>query len=516
MSQKVNPIVEMQGIVKRFPGVIANAGVDFNLLKGEIHALLGENGAGKTTLMNVLYGLYEPEAGVIRLKGSSVRFRSARDAINQGLGMVHQHFMLVEPFTVAENIILGQGSPREPFIEDLSDVNERLHSISDQYGLAINPEAEIWTLSVGEQQRVEILKTLYRGAEVLILDEPTAVLTPQEVEELLAILERLAKDGKSVVFISHKLDEVLATSDRVTVLRDGTVIDTVPTSGTNKKELAHMMVGREVLLRVEKQPAQPKEPVLQLANVSAIGNRNLPALTDVSLEVCSGEILGIAGVAGNGQTELEEVIAGLRETTAGSISIDGVNLANHLPREIGERGLAHIPSDRYRMGFLSDFTVAENLFLQRIYGQPFTQRGWLNWRSIYKEAEKLVEAFDIRTPSVQTLAGKLSGGNVQKMILARELSREPRILMAAQPTRGLDVSAIEYVHRRLIEQRDAGVAILLISTELDEIMALSDRIAVMYEGRIVDVVDADDADVHEIGLIMAGSDRPDGSDEEAQ
>lgn len=504
LSQASETILEMRGIVKKFPGVIANDGVDFELRKGEIHALLGENGAGKTTLMNVLYGLYEPDEGQILLKGKPIQLKTARDAIALGLGMVHQHFMLVQRFTVAENIILGQHSPREPRIEDQKAVYTRLKKLSDRYCLSIHPEAEVWTLSVGEQQRVEILKALYRGAEILILDEPTAVLTPQESEQLLDILRVLTKEGKSVVFISHKLNEVLSVSDRITVLRDGKVIDTVQASQTGQEDLARKMVGREVLLQVSKTPAQPTETVLVVEGLCANDARELQALYDVGFEVKAGEILGIAGVAGNGQTELEQVIAGLRKANAGRVAICGEDVTNASPKEVGSCGLAHIPSDRYRMGVLSDFTIAENLVLQRIGQKPFTRRGWLNWKAIRQQAEELVKSFDVRTPSIEMAAGKLSGGNAQKMILARELARQPRVLIAAQPTRGLDVSAIEYVHRQLIAQRDSGVAILLFSTELQEILTLSDRIAVMYEGRIVGVMDIDQADINELGLMMAG------------
>jgi general nucleoside transport system ATP-binding protein len=504
LTQETTPIIEMKGIVKQFPGVVANASVDFELMKGEIHTLLGENGAGKTTLMNILYGLYAQDSGEILLSGEAVEFKSARDAIKCGLGMVHQHFMLVQRFTVAENIILGQASPREPRIEDQNTVYDRLKKISDQYGLSIDPTAEVWTLSVGEQQRVEILKALYRGAEILILDEPTAVLTPQEAEQLLEILRLLTKEGKSVVFISHKLYEVLAVSDRITVLRDGHVIDTVYASDVTREELACMMVGREVLLRVDKQPAVPGEIVLKVDGLSAVDDRKLPAVCKVSFEVRSGEILGIAGVAGNGQAELEQSISGLRHVTGGRITICGQEVTNSFSREMGECGLAHIPSDRYRMGFLTDFSVAENMFLQRIGEKPYTKNGWIDWGEIQREAQQLVKAFDVRTPSIETEAGKLSGGNIQKMILARELARDPKILVAAQPTRGLDVSAIEYVHQRLVEQRDAGLAILLFSTELYEIMSLSDRIAVMYGGSIVGVVDAKGVDINQLGLMMAG------------
>ncbi len=494
----------MRSIVKRFPGVVANAGVDFDLRAGEIHALLGENGAGKTTLMNVLYGLYQPEEGAVYVKGRAVRFHSPLDAIAHGLGMVHQHFMLVRPFTVAENIILGQPSPREPLIEDQKAVYARLAELSARYGLEIDPAAPVWTLSVGEQQRVEILKALYRGAEVLILDEPTAVLTPQEVDELLAILRRLVGEGKSIVFITHKLDEVLAVSDRITVLRDGRVVDTLSASEVDKPALARCMVGRDVLWRVSKTPAQPGEVMLQICDLHASNERGLPALRGLDLQVRAGEILGIAGVDGNGQMELEEVIAGLRKATRGTVRIAGKEVTNCSPHRIGTCGLAHIPSDRYGMGLLDDFSVAENLVLERFDQHPFARRGWLDWKAIREEARALTGRFDVRTPSIEVRAGTLSGGNAQKLILARELARKPRVLLAVQPTRGLDVSAIEYVHRTLIEQRDQGIAVLLISTELEEIFSLSDRIAVIYEGRIVGVMPAEDADVVKIGLMMAG------------
>lgn len=499
------PIIEMRRIVKRFPGVIANSGVDFDLRQGEIHALLGENGAGKTTLMNVLYGLYQPEEGEIRINGRLVEFRSPLDAIASGLGMVHQHFMLVRTFTVAENIILGQTSPREPLLEDLKTVEARLKDLSGRYGLEIDPSAPVWTLSVGEQQRVEILKALYRGADVLILDEPTAVLTPQEVDELLMILRRLAVEGKAVVFISHKLDEVLAVSDRITVLRDGKVVDTVIAGEVDKASLARRMVGRDVLLRVVKGEAQPGEVLLEIRNLAARNERGLPALRGVDLEVRGGEIVGIAGVAGNGQTELEEVVAGLRKATGGSVRVAGQDMTNCNPHRVGTCGLAHIPSDRYGMGLLDDFSVAENLVLERFDQFPFTRRGWLDWKAIRAEAARLAQRFDVRTPSIEIRAGTLSGGNAQKLVLARELARKPVVLLAAQPTRGLDVSAIEYVHRTLIEQRDAGIAVLLISTELDEILSLSDRIAVIYEGRIIGEMAAEDADLTRIGLMMAGT-----------
>jgi simple sugar transport system ATP-binding protein len=496
----------MQGIVKRFPGVVANAGVDFTLYDGEIHALLGENGAGKTTLMNVLYGLYQPDEGTVFLRGGEVHFSSAREAIEHRLGMVHQHFMLVEPFTVAENIVLGIPSPREPLMEDMTEVCHRIRNVSEQYKLQVSPEAPVWTLSVGEQQRVEILKALYRGAEILILDEPTAVLTPQEVDELLEVLRHMTGEGKSIILISHKLGEVLAVSDRITVLRDGHVVDTVPANGTDRETLARMMVGRDVVMKVSKEPSTPRDVALRLDGVRARNDRGLVAVDGVSLDVRAGEILGVAGVAGNGQAELEEVITGLRRAESGRVEVCGKDVTNASPRQVGECGLAHIPSDRYRRGLLPDFSVAENLVLQRVEDPPFTRMHRLNWQAIQDEAKRLVRDFDVRTPSVQASAGKLSGGNAQKMILARELARAPRVLVAAQPTRGLDVSAVEFVHRTLVERRNAGVAIVLFSTELDEIMALSDRIAVMCGGRIVDTLDASEADVNQLGLMMGGVD----------
>ncbi len=506
MNNSREPIVQMEGIVKRFPGVVANAGIDFELYDGEIHALLGENGAGKTTLMNILYGLYQPDEGRVMVRGRRVQFSSARDAIQRRLGMVHQHFMLVEPFTVAENIILGMPSPREPVLEDMKRVCQRIRAVSDQYGLEVDPQAPVWTLSVGEQQRVEILKALYRGAEILILDEPTAVLTPQEVDELLVVLRRMAEDDKSIILISHKLREVLAASDRITVLRDGCVIDTVQAAEANREMLARMMVGRDVVLQVHKGPATPGDVALRIDDLQARNDRGLIAVNGVSLEVREGEILGVSGVAGNGQSELEEAITGLRRVESGRVEVCGKDVTNASPRQVGRCGLAHIPSDRYRRGLLPDFSVAENMVLQRVAEPPFTRHGRLNWQAIRREAEELTDDFDVRTPSVQAAAGKLSGGNAQKMILARELARQPQVLLAAQPTRGLDVSAIEFVHQTLVERRDAGVAILLFSTELDEIMALSDRIAVICGGEIVDVIDASTADVDQLGLMMGGVD----------
>ncbi len=502
------PIVEMRGVVKRFPGVLANDCIDLTLLPGEILGLLGENGAGKTTLMNVLYCLYQRDAGEIHLRGEPVHFRSTHDAIAHGLGMVHQHFMLVPTFTVAENMVLGQASPRAPLLEDRKQVADRIRQLSERYGLQVDPDTEVWQLSVGQQQRVEILKALYRGAEVLILDEPTAVLTPQEVDDLLAIMRSLSDDGHSLIFISHKLHEVMTICDRVAVLRDGCLVDVVRAERTTRSELARMMVGREVLLRVEKKPATPGEVRLATSDLWVNDDRDLPALRGVGVEVRAGEIVGVAGVAGNGQRELEDAISGLRHVERGQVVLCGRDATNLSPGEIFEMGLGHVPSDRYGVGLLGDFSVAENLVLETFHQPPFTQRGFLSDAAINANAERLVVDFDIRTPSIATNASKLSGGNAQKIILARELSRRPRVLLAAQPTRGLDVGATEYVRQELVRQRDEGMGILLISTELEEILSLSDRIVVLYEGRVVGERATEEANVEELGLMMAGSVSP--------
>lgn len=495
-------VVQMQGIDKHFPGVLANNQVDFTLRHGEIHALLGENGAGKTTLMNILYGLYHPDEGDIYLDGQRVHFRSAFDAIAHKLGMVHQHFMLIDSFTVAENLILGQRSPKEPFLENPGVVHQRISELSARYGLEVDPAMPVWQLSVGEQQRVEILKTLYRGAEVLIFDEPTAVLTPQEFEDFQKILTNLAEQGHSIVFIGHKLAEVLSISDRVTVMRDGQIVGTVPTAETTEDDLATLMVGRKMLTSLPKQEFQPGPVQLEINNLDVDDDRGLPALQSLHLQVCAGEIVGIAGVAGNGQSELEEAIVGLREVKEGCISIDGVDLTDASPREIAMAGLGHIPSDRYNMGMLKDFSVAENMVLST--HENYVEKGLLDQSKIRSFASKLVSQFDVRTPSVDTPAGNLSGGNIQKMILARELADHPKVLIAAQPTRGLDVSATESIHNQLIEQRDAGTAVLLISTELTEIMALSDRVVVLFEGQLVGESLTAEADLSKIGLLMCG------------
>lgn len=503
-SQGSTEVIQMRQIVKQFPGVLANDHVDFDLKKGEIHALLGENGAGKTTLMNILYGLYQPDEGEILLRGKKVSFRSAFDAISHKLGMVHQHFMLVDSFTVAENIVLGQRSPREPILENTKTIQARISEISDRYGLQVDPEAYVWQLSVGEQQRVEILKSLYRGADVLIFDEPTAVLTPQEFDGMKYILNNLREQGHSIVFIGHKLAEVLSISDRVTVMRDGQVVGTVLTEEATEDSLATMMVGRSLQESIPKKDFQPGETLLKLEKVNVDNNRGLPALKDLSLEVSAGEIVGIAGVAGNGQSELEEIIVGLKHLKSGRVYIDQEDVTNGSPNVLAAAGLAHVPSDRYNMGMLTDFSVAENMVLST--HDEYTQRGLLDQNRILSFAKDLVEKFDVRTPTVDTMAGKLSGGNIQKMILARELAQNPKVLVAAQPTRGLDVSATEAIHEQLIAQRDAGTAILLISTELSEIMALSDRVVVLFDGQIVGETVASNADLLEIGLWMCGED----------
>ena len=499
------PVVEMRQIVKRFPGVLANDHIDLHLHKGEILGLLGENGAGKTTLMNILYGLYQPDEGEIYLHGKPVQVRSVHDAIDHGLGMVHQHFMLVPPFTVAENMVLGQTSPQRPLLENRQRVHERIATLSKQYGLKVDPAAAVWQLSVGQQQRVEILKALYRGAEVLILDEPTAVLTPQEVDELVVILRKLAADGRSLIFISHKLNEVMNVCDRVAVLRDGKLVDVVNTNATNQAHLSRMMVGRDVLFRTAKQPAAPKEVRLALRNLQVTDDRALPALRGINLEVRAGEIVGIAGVEGNGQRELEEAVLGLRPIVDGQVFVDGQEVTGTTPRVMLATGLGYVPSDRYRTALLADFSIAENLVLSKVEQPPFTRWGLLNRRAIAENAEKLIKAFKIRTPSTQTAVGKLSGGNAQKVVLARELAHQPDVLLVAQPTRGVDVGAIEFIHQELIQQRDQGMAILLISTELEEILNLSDRIVVLYEGEIMGECAGDAADLQHLGLLMAGT-----------
>ena len=489
-------------MTKRFPGVVANDHVDFELAKGEVHALLGENGAGKSTLMNILYGLYHPDEGEIRLNGEPVRIDSPREAIDLGIGMVHQHFMLVPVMTVAENIVLAAEPTSGPFL-DLETAEKRVAELSERFGLAVRPDARIESISVGQQQRVEILKALYRGAEILILDEPTAVLTPQEARELFEVIRSLKDEGKSIVFITHKLNEVLEIADRITVLRRGKTIETVPREGATEAGLARLMVGRDVLLRVEKKPAAPAEPLLEIEDLRVLDDRGLEAVRGVSLEVRRGEIVGIAGVDGNGQTELVDAVTGLRKPAGGRIVVSGDDVTFAGCRDCLDAGLGHIPEDRHRRGLVLDFTLAENIALHDYRKPPDSRFGWLYPRRLVARARELLGEFDVRGGGPQTPAASLSGGNQQKVVIAREVSRNPDVLVAAQPTRGLDVGAIEFVHRRLVAERDEGRAILLVSFELDEILSLSDRILVMYEGRIVGEYGAD-VSHEELGIAMTG------------
>lgn len=495
--------VELRGIVKRFPGVVANDHIDFDVKAGEVHALLGENGAGKTTLMRILYGLYQPDEGQILIDGRPVTIHSPSDSIRLGLGMIHQHFMLVPTLTVAENVALGLPSERGILL-DLDRVAKRIRELSELYGLQVDPMAKVWQLSVGEQQRVEILKALYRGAALLILDEPTAVLTPKEVDDFFVILRRMAAEGHSLIFISHKLNEVLAFTDRVTVLRDGRVIKTLKTADTNRSELARLMVGREVLLRVDRPPVEPGKVRLRLHDLCLNGDRGLPAVCDANLEIRAGEILGIAGVSGNGQRELAEAIAGLRKPSSGRIELDGVDITDWHPERRIRHGLAYISEERFLDGVVKDLTVEENLMLEEHARHPFSRGIFLNFPKIAQHVNHLIKDFEIKTPSRTTPLRNLSGGNVQKLIMARELSRRPSVLIAAQPTRGVDIGSTEYIHQRLIAQRKEGTATLLISEDLDEVRNLSDRIAVIFGGRIMGILDREEATIERLGLLMAG------------
>jgi ABC-type uncharacterized transport system ATPase subunit len=494
--------LEMRGIVKRFPGVLANDHVDFDVNAGEIHALLGENGAGKSTLMRQLYGLYKPDEGQILINGEPVVFHSPADAIRAGVGMIHQHFMLVSTLTVTENVALGLKSTREPRL-DLDRVAKRVEELAKIYGMKIDPSAYVWQLAVGEQQRVEIMKALYRGASLIVLDEPTAVLTPQEVDDLFVTFKRMAQEGHALIFISHKLHEVMAISDRVTALRDGKLAGTRSAKGATRPELAQMMVGREIK-PLAPQPLKAGEVRLQIGAMHAMGDRGAEALRGVNLDVHGGEIVGLAVVSGNGQRELAECLAGLRKITQGTATIDGKDLTNVSLRARIEAGLAYVPEERMRDGAIREFSVEENLFLRDIDNPQFTRGIFLKFADMDAHARQLVNKFSVKTPSLETPVKNLSGGNIQKLIMARELSRQPKVLIAAQPTRGVDIGASEYIRQRLLEQRENGVAILLISEDLDEIQELSDRIAVMCEGRIVGIVKRGEATPEEIGLLMAG------------
>ncbi|MBG7610624.1 MAG: ABC transporter ATP-binding protein [Anaerolineae bacterium] len=497
-----NPAVELRDITIRFPGVLANDKVDLTLLKGEVHALLGENGAGKSTLMNALAGLYKPVAGTMKVHGQLVDFSSPKDSIANGIGMVHQHFMLVPTQTVTENILLGLDEPK--FFMRLNEYDNKIRELQEQYGLVVDPRAKIWQLTVGEQQRVEILKTLYRGADILIMDEPTAVLAPQEIDDLMKTMRTMVSQGKSIIFISHKLHEVTAVADRVTVLRKGVVTaEGMSMDGVTKEDLAQLMVGRDVIFTVKKEPQIPGDVVLELRDVHAINDKLLPALRGVSLDVRSGEILGIAGVGGNGQSEMAEVITGLR-ACQGYIGISGTEISNKPPITAIQHNISHIPEDRTSVGSAPNLSITDNTIMKSYYNDPIGN-GWsIDFTLASDHAKELKEKFDILAPSVETPAGKLSGGNLQKVILAREISSNPKLIVAMQPTRGLDVGAIESIQTHLLEQRKNGAAILLISEELEELLTLSDRIAVISAGVIMGILDGEKADINKIGLMMTG------------
>jgi ABC-type uncharacterized transport system ATPase subunit len=500
------PVLELRGITKQFPGVLANDHVDFDVRRGEVHALLGENGAGKSTLMNILYGLYQPDEGEILIKGERVRLHSPKDAINRGIGMVHQHFMLIPVMTVAENIVLANEPTRAGMLLDTDAADRRVRELSRSFNFAIDPDARVESITVGQQQRVEILKALYRNADILILDEPTAVLTPQEANELFEILRTLTREGMSVIFITHKLNEVLEIADRITVVRRGKRVDTVDRQGATEERLARMMVGREVLLRVDKPASDPGDPVLTVDDLHVFDDRGLEAVRGVSFEVRGGEIVGIAGVDGNGQTELIDGITGLRKAASGRVAIGGRNVTGATPSRILDSGLGHIPEDRQRRGLVLEFSLAENVALHDYDKAPDSRWGWLFPRQLIRRARELLTQFDVRGGGPQTRASALSGGNQQKVVLAREIGREPSVLIAAQPTRGLDVGAIEFVHRRLVEARDNGKAVLLVSLELDEIISLSDRTLVLYEGQIV-AEHGPDVGEEQLGIEMTGAGR---------
>lgn len=499
-------VIEMLNIRKEFPGIVANDNITLQVKKGEIHALLGENGAGKSTLMNVLFGLYQPEKGEIKIKGEKVNITNPNIANDLGIGMVHQHFMLVEPFTVTQNIILGSEPTKYGQI-NLKVAEKEVQELSDRYGLRVDPKAKIRDISVGMQQRVEILKMLYRGADVLILDEPTAVLTPQEINELFEIIESLVDEGKSIILITHKLKEIMQVCDRCTVIRKGVGIGTVNVSETTVEELATLMVGRSVSFKTEKEEAKPTDVVLKVENVHINDNRNVPVVKGLNLEVRANEIVGIAGIDGNGQTELIEAIAGLKKTESGSVYLNNEPITNLSPREITEKGLAHIPQDRQKFGLVLDFPVSENIALQTYYQEPYSKNKILNYEKIDEFSERIVKEYDVRTPSIHTKTSALSGGNQQKVIIGREVDRSPDLLIAAQPTRGLDVGAIEFIHQKLVEERDKGRAVLLLSFELDEILDVSDRIVVIFDGKIVADVKPEETTEQELGLLMAGSDK---------
>lgn len=496
-------VIEMRDITKVFGEFVANDNINLHLRKGEIHALLGENGAGKSTLMNMLAGLLEPTSGEIAVNGQVVNLDSPSKAAGLGIGMVHQHFMLVEAFTVAENIILGSELTKNGVL-DIAGASKEIKALSERYGLAVDPSAKVADISVGAQQRVEILKTLYRGADILIFDEPTAVLTPSEIEELMAIMKNLVKEGKSIILITHKLDEIRAVSDRVTVIRRGKSIETVKIAGATNADLAEMMVGRSVSFKTEKQASQPKEVVLSIKDLVVNENRGVPAVKNLSLDVRAGEIVGIAGIDGNGQSELIQAITGLRKVESGSIELKGDSIVGLHPRQITELSVGHVPEDRHRDGLILEMMISENIALQTYYKEPHSKNGILNYSNITSYAKKLMEEFDVRAASELVPAAALSGGNQQKAIIAREIDRDPDLLIVSQPTRGLDVGAIEYIHKRLIEERDNGKAVLVVSFELDEILNVSDRIAVIHDGKIQGIVSPETTNKKELGVLMAG------------
>lgn len=496
-------VIEMRDITKVFGEFVANDKINLHLRKGEIHALLGENGAGKSTLMNMLAGLLEPTSGEIVVNGQVVNLDSPSKAASLEIGMVHQHFMLVEAFTVAENIILGSELTKNGVL-DIAGASKEIKALSERYGLAVDPSAKVADISVGAQQRVEILKTLYRGADILIFDEPTAVLTPSEIEELMAIMKNLVKEGKSIILITHKLDEIRAVSDRVTVIRRGKSIETVEIAGATNADLAEMMVGRSVSFKTEKQASQPKEVVLSIKDLVVNENRGVPAVKNLSLDVRAGEIVGIAGIDGNGQSELIQAITGLRKVESGSIELKGDSIVGLHPRQITELSVGHVPEDRHRDGLILEMMISENIALQTYYKEPHSKNGILNYSNITSYAKKLMEEFDVRAASELVPAAALSGGNQQKAIIAREIDRDPDLLIVSQPTRGLDVGAIEYIHKRLIEERDNGKAVLVVSFELDEILNVSDRIAVIHDGKIQGIVSPETTNKQELGVLMAG------------
>ncbi|MCX0378213.1 ABC transporter ATP-binding protein [Clostridium perfringens] len=499
-------VVEMLNIRKEFPGIVANDNITLQLRKGEIHALLGENGAGKSTLMGILFGMNQPDKGVIKVRGKEVKITNPNVANDLGIGMVHQHFKLVENFTVTQNIVLGC----EPKIlfglgMDLNKAAKRIEELSKQYGLNVDPNAKIENISVGMQQRVEILKMLYRDADVLILDEPTAVLTPQEIDELIKIMKNLINEGKSIIIITHKLKEIKAAADRCTVIRRGKYIGTVDVKTTSEAEMAKMMVGREVSFKVNKKPAKPGDVVLDIKNLSVKNNKKVLGLKDFSIDVRAGEIVGIAGVEGNGQSELIEAITGLRKSESGTINFKNKDITRESIRNRINSGIAHIPEDRHKRGLVLDYTIEENMVLEVYDKKPFSNKGLLNKKEIKKYAEKIIDEFDVRSgEGAESIARSLSGGNQQKAIIGREIELNPELLIAAQPTRGLDVGSIEYIHKRLVEQRDSGKAVLLVSLELDEILNVSDRIAIINNGELIGVVNADETNENEVGLMMAG------------